>query len=400
MGRMLFTCAAAAFACGPLMHAQDAIGPHPILMPGDMAVLDSGEGRKDLVCTVVPEKPLLGFDLKFHTGFSVGIPMRELEGPGNMLSILFRVTAKAADQNQAPIYFHQQFKVPSIGSDGGTATLAGVFDVGEGAYHVDWFVHDFAGRFCSSSWDLDAERSAKDRQVALALPPMTVRRSEEEQFQAEPPVIRSMDAPPLNIKVLMNFAPQRPDSASLDPVDRLALISILRNLSRNPQIGRFSLVAFNLQEQQVLYRQDSSDHIDFPELGSALKRLSLGTVDLRQLEKKHADTDFLSSLFKKETSDQGLDGLIFVGPKALLDANVPDDDLKQIGELDYPVFYMNYSRDPQVIPWKDSISHVVKFFKGREYTISGPRDLWNAVTEVVSRISKSHQTRSRSATGF
>jgi hypothetical protein len=158
-------------------------------------------------------------------------------------------------------------------------------------------------------------------------------------------------------------------------------------------------VAFNLQEQQVLYRQDSSDYIDFPELGQALQRLSLGTVDLRQLEKKHPDTEFLSALFRKETTDTDLDGLIVVGPKALLDAHVPDDDLKQMGDLGYPVFYMNYSADPQLVPWKDAISRVVRFFKGREYTISGPRDLWNAVTEVVSRISKSRQARARATTG-
>src|SRR5580658_9603515 len=73
------------FAALSAAYAQDSYGPHPILMPGDMAVLDSGEGRKDLMCTVTPEKPLLGFDLKFHAGFSIDIPMRELEGPGNTL---------------------------------------------------------------------------------------------------------------------------------------------------------------------------------------------------------------------------------------------------------------------------------------------------------------------------
>ena len=41
------------------------------------------------------------------------------------------------------------------------------------------------------------------------------------------------------------------------------------------------------------------------------------------------------------------------------------------------------------VPWKDSISHAVKLFRGTEYTISRPRDLWFAVTEMVSRIVKS-----------
>ena len=396
MRHMVIILAAASLAPG-----QETIGTHPNLMPGDLAVLETGELRKDLGCAVLPAKPLLGFDLKFHSGFSVDIPMRELEGNGNTLSVLFRVTPKGRGADS--VYFHQQFKVPSIRNDGGSATLEGLFDLGEGAYHVDWFVHDFAGRLCTAFWDVDAALANKDRQVLLALPPGTVSRSENEQFQPEPPVARSADAPletpPLKIKVLMNFAPQRPNSAALDPVDRTALISILRNLNRNPQIGKFSVVAFNLQEQQVLYRQDSSDYIDFPELGQALQRLSLGTVDLRQLEKKHPDTEFLSALFRKETTDTDLDGLIVVGPKALLDAHVPDDDLKQMGDLGYPVFYMNYSADPQLVPWKDAISRVVRFFKGREYTISGPRDLWNAVTEVVSRISKSRQARARATTG-
>src|SRR5580698_5836401 len=107
------------------LHAQDMLGPHPILMPGDMAVLDSGDPRKDLWCAVTPKKPLLGFDLKFHSGFSVDIPIRELVGPGNMLSIVFRVTPQAtgAESGQDPVYFHEKFSVPPIADPGGTATL-------------------------------------------------------------------------------------------------------------------------------------------------------------------------------------------------------------------------------------------------------------------------------------
>lgn len=45
----------------------------------------------------------------------------------------------------------------------------------------------------------------------------------------------------------------------------------------------------------------------------------------------------------------------------MLESNIPDNDLKQVGELDDPVFYPNGSLDRQVFPWKDAISHVVKF---------------------------------------
>ena len=83
------------------------------------------------------------------------------------------------------------------------------------------------------------------------------------------------------------------------------------------------------------------------------------------------------------------DAVIFAGPKVLLDTNVPEDTLKESGNVDFPVFYMNYNLYPQAVPWKDAISRTVHFFRGTEYTISKPRDLWVAVTEMVSRIAKS-----------
>jgi hypothetical protein len=381
-----------------LAIGQESLGTHPNLLNGDMASLESGEQRKDIACTVTPEKTRLGFDLKFHAGYDLDIPLNELTGQGNTLSILFRVLPK--DGGEA-VYLNQQFRVPPLQEGSGHATLPGAFEVGAGSYHVDWMMHDFGGRVCSTSWDFEAALSGDSKQVTVAITPGSIVSEQDEDFQPDPPVVRSTSGPPLNVKVLMNFAPARPDAVALGPSDRAALISILRNISRSPQISKFSLVAFNIDEQRVLDRQDGANHIDFPELGRAVKeKLALGTVDLNQLQKKHPDTRFLADLVKRETAGGGVDGLIFVGPKAMLDQNVPDDDLKQIGDLDYPVFYMNYSPDPAAIPWKDSIGKLVKFLKGREYTISGPKDLWNAVTEAVSRISKLKQARiSQSSTG-
>ena len=60
----------------------------------DMAVLEAGEPRKDLVCTVNPTKPVLGFDLRFHAGYEVTIPLKEMAGSENLLNIVFRVTSQ------------------------------------------------------------------------------------------------------------------------------------------------------------------------------------------------------------------------------------------------------------------------------------------------------------------
>jgi hypothetical protein len=181
----------------------------------------------------------------------------------------------------------------------------------------------------------------------------------------------------------------------LQPLDTSALVSILRSIARDPRIGKFTVIAFNLQEQKVVYRSENAERIDFPALGESLAALNLGTVDLKRLSQKHGDTEFLTDLIRREISStpDSTDAVVFAGPKAMLEENIPQDSLKEIGNLKYPVFYMNYNLYPQAVPWNDSIGKAVKFLKGYEYTISKPRDLWFAVSEMVTRIVKLKHVR-------
>ena len=359
----------------------------------DNAILEAQEPRKDLPCSVNQIKPQLGFDMKFHAGYEVSIPLRELSGSEDLLTIIFRVTPD--NRKDDPVYFSQRISVPSIEPDAhGNAYLQGYYDIGEGKYHVDFLIRDRSERVCSSYWDTDASLPGKEKQLSLVIPPGTIAASEREPFKEEPPIDRAADASrgegPLNVKVLVNFAPQNSRAATLQPLDMNALVAILRSIAREPRIGRFSIVAFNMQEQRVLYRQEASEQIDFPALGDALNSLKLGTVDLKRLSQKHGDTEFLTDLINREMKDakERPDALIFAGPKVMLDTNVPQDSLKEIGQVEYPVFYMNYNFNPQSNPWRDAIGTTVKFFKGAEFTISRPPDLWRAWTEIMSRIVK------------
>ena len=145
-----------------------------------------------------------------------------------------------------------------------------------------------------------------------------------------------------------------------------------------------------------MYRQESEPQIDFPALGDALHAIKLGTVDAAKLQRKHGDTEFLTDLIQKEMSGEDHpDALIFAGPKIMLDASVPEETLKPLSGVDYPVFYMNYTLNPQAVPWKDSISRAIKTFRGTEYTITRPRDMWVSLSEMVSRIVKLSYGRSQ-----
>jgi hypothetical protein len=359
----------------------------------DSAILEAQDPRKDLACVVNPIKPQLGFDMKFHAGYEISIPLRELSGSEDLLTTIFRVTPD--NHKDEPVYFSHRISVPAIENDAhGDAYLQGYFDLGEGKYHVDFLIRDRSERVCSFYWDSEASLPGKEKQLSLVMQPDTAASADLEPFKEEPPVDRAVETKqgdgPLNVKVLVNFAPQNWRAATLQPLDMNALVAILRNIAREPRIGRFSVVAFNMQEQRVVYRQESSEQIDFPALGEALSSLKLGTVDLKRLSQKHGETEFLTDLISQEMKDtkNHTDALIFAGPKVMLESGVSQDSLKEIGQVEYPVFYMNYNFNPQSNPWRDAIGSTVKFFKGSEFTITRPPDLWHAWTEIMSRIVK------------
>jgi hypothetical protein len=380
----------AGVACAQSLMPVSGPGGMVRLFSSDAAVLESQETRKDIPCTVTPNKPVLGFDLRFHSGYEVSVPLKDLAGSENLLTMVFRVTPQ--DHPDDPVYLSQHVGVPGITDDEkGPAFLMGGFDVGEGKYHVDWLMRDRAERVCSFNWDIEATLPAKDKQMALDIAPGVVQPSDNEPFKQEPPVERAVREAPLNVKVMVNFAPQDSGSATLQPLDTNALLSILRNISREPRICKFSMVAFNMQEQRVLYRQDGASQIDFPSLGKAVASLNLGTVDFKRLSQKHGDSEFLGNLIATELKDdrQPTDAVIFAGPKVVLDDGIPPDTLKQLSDVKMPVFYMNYNLNPQSNPWRDAIGNTVKYLKGAEYTISRPRDLFFSWTEIIGRIVKS-----------
>src|SRR5580765_4099633 len=132
------------------------------LFTSDAAILEAREIRKDVPCTVTPIKPILGFDLKFHAGYDVSIPLKDLAGSDNVLTMVFRVSP---DQKpDEAVYFSHRFNVPMIEADaGGNAILSGSFDLGEGKYHIDWLMRDRAERVCSFNWEADAVLPARDK---------------------------------------------------------------------------------------------------------------------------------------------------------------------------------------------------------------------------------------------
>jgi hypothetical protein len=381
------------FLCGLSAWSQkvlEGIGDTVHLPNGDMAILEAREKRKDLNCEVTPLDPVLGFDLRFHAGYDVSIPLKDLAGDGNELTMVFRVTPEGRPEDR--VYFQQTFRVPDVPTNAsGQSTLAGNFDVGEGKYQVDWLMQDRVSRVCAHFWDAKAELSTREREMEMAIAASKVEATRRNQFWEEPPAARAKSAPLLNLKLLVNFAPQDQNAFAMQPLDTSALVTMLRRVSRDPHVGRISLVAFNIQEQRVLFRQPEADRIDFPALGQAIQNVVPGVVDAKLLVNKRGEVEFLTDLIKSEMAGpEKPDALIFAGPKYMVEGS-PEDELKAAESAKYPLFYLNFNVSPAAFPWRDAMGRAVRALGGREYAITRPRDLWFSVLEMVNRVVESRQ---------
>lgn len=353
----------------------------------DLAVLESSDKRNDLPCEVFPFKPELAFDLRFHAGYRVTIPLKDVAGAGDQLRVLARITPVERPENR--VYLVDRFSVPAIEEDAkGEAALPGGYTLGPGRYKVDWLMRDRAERVCSAHWEMEARLDGESKDLPLTMPPHTVAQRTQEPFGEQPPVERARTDHLLHVKVLVNFSPPNPREATMKPWDTEAIVSILRGIAREPQIGRFSLVAFNMQEERVIYREDNVERMDFPALGEAVSAIKLGTVDFKKFQDPQSGTRFLTSLLTEQLGSQQPepDAVIITGPKLMLEKKVSQDVLKEAGRVKCPVFYLNYNFNPRSTPWRDAIGSVLKVYKGLEYPITLPRDLGNALSDMMFRM--------------
>jgi len=159
----------------------------------------------------------------------------------------------------------------------------------------------------------------------------------------------------------------------------------VRAISREPRIGSFSFVGFNMQEERVILEQKNVRRIDFPALGDAVDSIQGGMIDFAQLQDEESASRFLTELFTKHLGPQEPepDAVMIIGPKLMLEKKISREVLAENPQVHAPVFYLIYNTDPYVHPWRDAISRALKIYRGLEYTISLPKDFGRAMKDMM-----------------
>ena len=338
---------------------------------------------RPISCRVRGSRPFLGFEFRFLSGYFAEIPLREIRGPANRFLLRVAVTPVWPEAAEG-VYFSRRFELEEIPQKrSGAIQFSGSFAAGEGVYDVTWSLQDGFGRFCTARWTVEARRSKRNRDVALTLAPGEVAPSLVYLFREETAIPPDPAGKMLRVKLLVSMDVRGRRRVTV-PLWRYApVLSILRVMARHPALAEFAVVAFSLDDQQVLFEQDYADVIDFPSLGEALEQLTPGTVTFQQLGKKK-EQKFLAGLLEKELAeDEESDAFIFVGWDLRIGKKVEREALEGLKRGPAPVFYLKPATRRN---WRGLLGNAVKTLGGTRFKVRRPGDLPAAIERMVAEI--------------
>ena len=334
-----------------------------------------------LNCKVRDFKPRLDLEFRLHTGYWVEIPYKQMVGPPTVWRMTLMVEP-VSPEGAEPVVAEQFLETGPIPDRvKGAIEMSGSFAVGEGEYRASWHLAEKSGRYCSVAWDVKAKKARRDREVPLALKPGEIRRARVYLFRQEEPVDRSTSERALRLKVFLNLDTGSRRRATVRPWRIAPMVAVLRNLFRQPEFAKFSLVVYSQEDQKVLHHEDYGEELDFRALGSAIRNLAPATVNFDDLE-RHSETNFVEQLLAEELeSDDLADAVVFIGYEHWEGKKISKERLRQIRRGTVPVFYFNFARHA----WNTTLGNAVKAWDGSLFRLRGPRDLLKAIEKVVER---------------
>lgn len=255
----------------------------------------------------------------------------------------------------------------------------GAYFFGEGEYSIDLMVLDGASRVCRKQWNIEVKSPGGARQIKPAQDPGTVQPAWLDHWDG---VLRS-DGPPRRLTVLMHVAPLYFWTNRLHAYDQAMLLSSLLALLKQTSFTQVKLVAFNLDQQMELFRQERFDAEGWNRLLPAMRSLQLDTVSYQVLQRRQGHVELLSGLIDEElTAEQPADVVIFLGPTARQNEKLPT--LSGNGEMARPLFvyfeFKPYWRRGYEFP--DIFYHATRSQSGKVFRIHSPLELGRAIQHM------------------
>ncbi|MBV9226278.1 MAG: hypothetical protein JOY85_19770 [Acidobacteriaceae bacterium] len=350
-------------------------------------ILDGEEGSK-LNCKAWTYHPFLDFTFRFEAGYVVRCSLAQFEGKETTLTTYTRVRPVGG----TAVILGDRFQVPAIPEEirsnfkwkhfHDEAEFSGVFAAGEGEYQVDLAVVDNSQRAFRKNWRVKIVPHGKESKTPLAIKPYTAASTALPPWGGH----REGTASNLRISVLLDAVPVFPFALKLRAWDRAFLLSSLASLVREINAGSTRVIAFNLDQQRVIFRDENFHHGSFRKLVEALQNLELGTVSYKNLQRQTGWLEVLLKLLSEEgNAADSPDAIIFLGPTNRIMQKVPREYLQSCQGLEGRIFYFEY------FPWlgaefPDAIHQIINTCRGNIYKIHNAAEFAEAIEKMQRKI--------------
>jgi len=364
----------------------------PLSDAGDIARVNgffTASSPDALKCSLDQWSPSLGFDFRFVTGYALGCRLSVFDGKQATLMNYVRVTPEGS----APALLASVYRIPEMTPEmlrlaGGNLekmknefAMSGAFCVGEGRYSVEVLVRDSQGRTFRKKWRLHVAARHSERDVQLAMKPLTVTAIDQSPWQT----VSSEKRGDLRLTILLDAAPINPYQSRLHAWDRAFLLQCIYSLLRQTPHQSVRLVAFNLELQREVFRANPFDSAAFLQLSQVLGEIETASISVQALKQRNSPL-LLAALADEELkAAEHSDAVIFLGPNSRMDVNVSAGIFTENRPLNPPFFYFEY------FPWPgsdfpDAIERLTKAADGKTYQIHSPAELDQAIEKMLAQL--------------
>lgn len=378
--------------------AQVAVEPSEI--SSVKQVFDSQEKTNALNCFVEPWGPSLDFQFRYQAGYQAAVNMKQLR-PGEEITSYLRITPRGG----ATVFLEHSISIPMMPQDQARTfqsqnfrrfqlTGSGRFSLGEGKYLVELIMLDEQGQSCYQRWKVQTAKYP-DHSVPLALAPRTVSPVRPAAWDGK---LRSNG---VRLSVLLDAAPVSPFAARLHAADRAFSLEALAALLKEMPCQSVQIVAFNLDQQRDIYRDENFDADGFGKLAVALQTMELSTVPIDAL-KRGNNVEYLRKLVREQVETGQFDAVVFLGPNQQMIYDNPQAQNMELTPTRF--FYLEgygsasvavgppplgagrFAPMFQAAPFPDSIEYLTKELHGSVFHIATAKDLALAIPKMLAQL--------------
>jgi len=373
-----------ALTSATVAHAQAPLPPE--LVANANRLFDEYGKHSDLHCSITRFDPFLDFTFRYEAGFLISVKPAEF-APGGRFGALLRATPEGGKTE----IFGEEFEIPPIpavmAKQLGPKELGKIelqmslgFALGDGHYAIDLLLMDKENHSCHAHWNLKTAKHS----VPLTIPANTVRAVDADAWDGK------LHSDGVRLTVLLHIAPLNPYSSRLRAWDRGFLLQSLASLLKQLPCQSVRIIAFNLDQQQELFRQDNFDGDGYAQLVKRLHKQEFGTVSYHALQ-RGSWQQWLERLANDQTSVKDpSDVVVFLGPNSRFLDKVPAEGRDDPNALPH-FFYLEY------FPWQgadfsDSIDSLTRGMHGTVYKIHSADQLGQAIQKMFDQVKRSSKS--------